>query len=335
MQRKSGNINPPLAETMDDERAELLARVASLYYEDDLTQQEISQRLGYSRSLISRLLTEARREGIVDIQVHHPLARIEALERALAKRFDLRQVRVLNSKGAVYAHTLNRLGALAACLLEQIARPNSVIGLSWGTALYELVHAFRPAYRPGVKVVQLIGAASSRDHQVDGPGLVRALADKFDGQYYVLPAPWLVDDKDLRDALMNDRRLREVLDLAGQVDIALVGIGTVEPSLSSFLRAGYITLEQTRMLQASGVVGDVCGLHFGIAGNLMDLPLVGYVFGIEAARLRDIPLVMGVAGGQAKAPAILGALRARLVNALVTDDVAARLVLELAEGPGE
>jgi DNA-binding transcriptional regulator LsrR (DeoR family) len=79
-----------------------------------------------------------------------------------------------------------------------------------------------------------------------------------------------------------------------------------------------------------GAVGDVCGHHFDLFGNLMDIPLAGYAIGIEAEVLRRIPAVIGVAGGPAKAPAILGALRARLVNCLVTDDAAARGVLELA-----
>jgi DNA-binding transcriptional regulator LsrR (DeoR family) len=39
--------------------------------------------------------------------------------------------------------------------------------------------------------------------------------------------------------------------------------------------------------------------------------------------------VIGVAGGEAKAEAILGALRGGHVNVLVTDDVTARKVLAL------
>jgi DNA-binding transcriptional regulator LsrR (DeoR family) len=65
-------------------------------------------------------------------------------------------------------------------------------------------------------------------------------------------------------------------------------------------------------------------------GSLMDIPLAGYAIGIEAEVLRRIPVVIGVAGGTAKAPAILGALRAGLVNCLVTDDAAALAVLDSA-----
>jgi DNA-binding transcriptional regulator LsrR (DeoR family) len=315
---------------IDDERVELLAKIASMYYEDELTQNEISASLGYSRSCISRMLTEARREGIVEIQVHHPLERKPALEKMLCDRFDLLEVRVLESNGSPYSQILRRLGALAARVLEEKVTEHTTLGISWGTALYEVAHALRPEHHPGVKVVQMIGASSTSDHQLDGPGLARAFARQFDGRYYTLPAPWLVEDRNLRDALMNDRRLREVLRMTRQIDIAVVGIGTINPSLSALLRAGYLTVDETRSLQAMGVVGDVCGQHFNLEGFLMDIPLAGYVFGIEVETLRSIPLVIGVAGGAAKSAAILGAIRSRLINSLVTDDQAARDVLEMS-----
>lgn len=316
---------------MDDQRFELLAKVASLYYEEGLNQNQIAKDLGYSRSYISRMLTEARREGIVEIHVRHPLERVPFLEKSIQERFDLRAVRVLQGESLPYAQMLRRLGVLGAGLLTQLIEPDSVLGISWGTALYEVANGLQPMDCSGVKVVQLIGSASSRDHQVDGPGLARAFSLKFGGQYYTLAAPWLVGDKRIRDALMKERRMREVLDLTSQVDIALVGIGTIDPRLSSLVRAGYLTLSEIEDLQALGAVGDVCGHHFDIQGALMDIPVAGYPFGTEVKTLRSIPTAIGVAGGVVKAPAILGALRSGLVNSLVTDDAAARAILDIID----
>jgi DNA-binding transcriptional regulator LsrR (DeoR family) len=316
---------------MDDQRFEILARVASLYYEEGMNQNEVAAIMGYSRSHISRMLTEAHREGIVEIHVHHPLERVANLEQRLGKQFNLPEVRVLKNNSVPYSQMLRRLGALAAQLLSQKITPNSILGISWGTALYEVSNMLQPIDYPEVKVVQLIGSATSRDHQVDGPGLARAFSLKFGGQYYTLAAPWLVGDKHIRDALMKERRMHEVLELTKEVDIALVGIGTVDPKLSSLVRAGYLTFEEADEIQAMGAVGDVCGHHFDIEGNLMEIPVAGYAFGTDAETLRGISLAIGVAGGSVKAPGILGALRSRLVNSLVTDDAAARAVLEICE----
>ena len=123
--------------------------------------------------------------------------------------------------------------------------------------------------------------------------------------------------------------MQEVLALTKQVDIAIVGIGTVDPRLSSLVRAGYLSIEEAEQIQALGAVGDVCGHYFDIQGRLMEIPVAGYAFGTGADTLQKISLSIGVAGGAVKAPGILGALRSQLVNSLVTDDAAARIVLEL------
>jgi DNA-binding transcriptional regulator LsrR (DeoR family) len=116
------------------------------------------------------------------------------------------------------------------------------------------------------------------------------------------------------------------------VDIALVGIGSLVPEVSSLLRAGYLDREALAQLRAQGAVGDICARHYDSHGQVMDIELNQRIVGIELKDLQDIKQVIGVAGGEAKAEAILGALRGRHVNVLVTDDGAARKLLTLDQG---
>jgi DNA-binding transcriptional regulator LsrR (DeoR family) len=193
-----------------------------------------------------------------------------------------------------------------------------------------MAKAFRPVHCPGARVIQLIGTVGSVDPTIDGPGLVRRMASLLNGKAYTLAAPWLIDNKVVRDALTEDRRLRETLELANHVGLAVVGVGTIKPDLSSIVRAGYITVEQAQHLSAMGIVGDICGLQFDQHGKLIEIPIAGYVFGIKVELLREVPLVIGVAGGVEKAQAILGGLRSRLINGLVTDEGAASAIITLA-----
>ncbi len=64
---------------------------------------------------------------------------------------------------------------------------------------------------------------------------------------------------------------------------------------------------------------------------MLDIPIARRVVGIRPADLNKVPLTIAVAGGEVKAPAILGALRSGLVKALVTDDETARIVLKIDE----
>ena len=70
------------------ERTELLARVAHLYYEDSLTQDEIARRVGTSRSTVSRMVQEAREAGVVEIVVHYPWKTVPELEETLRSLLD-------------------------------------------------------------------------------------------------------------------------------------------------------------------------------------------------------------------------------------------------------
>lgn len=58
-----------------EKKIERMVNVARLYYEQNMTQNEIAKELGISRPLVSILLTEARTCGIVTISIN----RVEAL----------------------------------------------------------------------------------------------------------------------------------------------------------------------------------------------------------------------------------------------------------------
>lgn len=319
---------------MDEERQKLLAGVASMYYEQGMTQEEIARELKYSRSGISRLLAEAHAARIVEIRIRWPLIRSRSSEQALLRRFgNLREVHVLTCTTLTYVQMLRQLGEHAARLVEQWVEDGSVLGVSWGTGVYEVASALHPerAY-PNLTVVQMIGALGTADPQIDGPELARRVAQAYGGRYQILPAPLIVETETMRNALLADRRIRQVLDLAQQARLAIVGVGSTDPEVSSMVRAGYLTAEEISRVAADGAVGDVCGIHFDIYGNLLDLPIGRRIVGIQPDALRRIPMVLGIAAGPSKAPAILGALRARLINALVTDEATARQVLTLSGG---
>jgi DNA-binding transcriptional regulator LsrR (DeoR family) len=312
----------------DLENLEFLSRVASLYYEEGMTQQRISEELGYSRSAISRFLTAARSAGVVEIRVHHPLQRDLELESRIRETFTLETVRILKGYNWEYARMLPRLGALGARLVAERVQDGMLLGVSWGTAVFEIVNALRPPYLPNLTVIQMIGALGTPDPQIDGGELARSYARAFGGRYRIFPAPALVESPQVQAAIMQERPIRDILDLARKVDIAVLGIGTTDPAMSSFVRAEYLTPKEVSEIAEAGAVGDVCAAHFDIQGNILDIDIMARVVGVSDADLMKIPFRLGVAGGAIKAPAILGALRSGLLSALVTDDLAARKVLE-------
>ena len=311
------------------ERTELLAQVASLYYESNLTQADISQRMGTSRSTVSRLLQEARETGLVEITIHYPWKRSPEVEQQLLQHFHLREARVLVGQDRLYEEILHGLGELAARYIESVLVEGTILGISWGTAVYSTVQALRPDRGLPITVVQMIGAVGTGNPQIDGPDLARQLANMYGGEHRYLHAPLIVEEAHVREVLLQEPGIRETLSLARRADMALVGIGSLVPEVSSLLRAGYADREALTRLRAQGAVGDVCARHYDAQGRVLDIELNQRIVGVELEALHDIEQVIGVAGGGAKAEAILGALRGGHVNVLVTDDLAACELLRL------
>jgi deoxyribonucleoside regulator len=175
----------------------------------------------------------------------------------------------------------------------------------------------------------MIGAVGTGDPLIDGPDLARLLVDLYGGECRYLHAPLIVENADVWKALLQEPRILEPLSLARRADVALVGIGSPAAEVSSLLRAGYLDRDELARLQAQGVVGDICSRHYDIDGRVLDIELNRHIVGIDLETLHGIEQVIGVAAGVAKSKAILGALRGRHVNVVVTDDVAAREVLTL------
>jgi deoxyribonucleoside regulator len=313
----------------DKSRLAYLAEVAWLYYDQGKSQQEVAEEMGVSRSAVSRLLTEAREKGVVEIIVHYPWRPSPGLEQRLVSTFNLKAARVLVADNKGYEQMLEGLGVLAARYLDGFLHDGMIIGISWGTALYQMIRAMRPRALPGVEVLQLIGATGAESIPTDGPILAQLLTSRLGGFCRYLHAPLIVDTEVARETLLQDRNIRETLARAERADVALVGIGCTDTELYSLRRAGYITEEETQRVRTAGVVGDICAQHYSLAGQWLDIDINRRAIGVSLNTLSKIGMVIGVAGGSRKAAALLGALRGHYVNVLITDDQAAEKVLAL------
>jgi deoxyribonucleoside regulator len=315
---------------MSDNRDELLANVATLYYYHDLSQQEIADQVAVSRSNVSRLLKEARDRGIVEIYIRHPLQRDAALEARLVEQFGLREAGICRTVAGSEQATLSRLANLAVRLLETHLENAKVLAISWGTTIHAIAHSFMPRRHYDIEVVQMMGGVSPTDPAIDGPALAERLSRSLNGRYRYLHAPLIVDSAETAQALFAQRNIAETLKIAAQADVALVGIGALVPGTSSLLRAGYLSKTEFEQITAAGAVGDICAHHFDLQGRLCAHKYDERLIAVKLEEIAAIPLVIGAAFGLLKVQAILGALRGGYLDVLVTDSLTAEAVLNLA-----
>ncbi len=311
---------------ISSERINLLADVAEMYYLKGEDQSQIAKRLNVSRSMVSRMLTDARKLGIIKIQIERPINRNTELERILRQKFKLHDVLVVEHGNG--QPLLPLLGKTAAHYIEANLKPNETLGTSWGASISATVDELElENHIPGIRVVQMLGSLGARIKQYHGIAIVNRLVEKLGGEGVYLNAPFLVENADLAKVLMESKDIVETMQLADQADVALLGIGSAEPQDSAYFLAGYLGEQELQNIHNSGAVGDICGLFFDVNGDAVHSELQNRMIGISMETLMKIPLRIGVSGGPQKVKPIVGALRGKRVNVLVTDAYTAQGVI--------
>ncbi|MCB0044900.1 MAG: sugar-binding transcriptional regulator [Caldilineaceae bacterium] len=310
------------------EEHDLLAQVAAMYYEQELTQNAIAAALGLSRVKIYRLLKQAREEGVIRFTIAWPLQREAELEQALRRAFGLREALVLRPGGSDVRYALARLGQLGARYLEQMLHDEMMLTVCLGRSTYEVIHAVQPGFADRVNVVQAVGSLALTSPELDSAALTRTLAGKLGGVAHYLVAPLVADSGADAEVLRSQRDIRRVLELARQADVALVGIGNLDPETSEFVRGGYLTADELAGIRRAGGVGDMAGQIFTLNGQADNSGFNRRVVGLNLTELADVDTVMAVALGQEKRDAVVGALRTGVIDVLCSDAATVQAVLE-------
>jgi deoxyribonucleoside regulator len=300
-------------------KAHLMVKVAKQYFETGMTQQEIATSLRISRSSVSRLLSRAREEGIVQIAIEVPLGIFPELEKALEKSYDLVEVIVVETQNydSAVGVALD-LGIAAASYLERTIQKNDIIGFAWGTTMKSMVDAVQPLKIPDVKIFQMNGGLTPQMTDIHGTSLTRNLANRLGGEAYMIQAPGVVDSPQTQNIFMSDTTVQQVFDIAQEASMAFLGIGTIADD-TLWGRAGLLSDEVTNELESLNAVGDIMSRYYDEFGKLVNSSLCQRVVGIPIDRFLGIPRRIGVAGGRNKFKAILGALRGGYINILITD----------------
>jgi len=310
----------------------LMARVARMYYEQEMRQAEIAAQLGISQATVSRLFSRAKAEGIVRISVNVPQGVYSQLEEELIAAYSLRDAIVVDCPQEEEGVIQRQIGAAAAYYVESTIKPNEVIGLSsWSGTLLALVDAMHAVGRKHhVQVVQILGGVGNPGAELHATRLTSRFAKLVNGTAVFLPAPGVVGSAAMLQVMLADQYVQQALRLFEQVTLALVGIGAVEPSGLLADSGNIFPKAELDLLRHAGAVGDILLRFFDARGEPVETALDHRVVAMTLPQLRQVDRAVGVAGGRRKREAILGALRGHLVNVLITDWFTAHWLLAAA-----
>ncbi len=299
-----------------------LVRVSRLYYELGETQEAIAALVGVTRPQVSRLLKEARAQGVVEIRIVDATEAPSPAARELKDRFRLRAVHLAPSLDGSPEVARRRVGRLAGEVLRSAIRDGQVVGIGDGAAVSAVAEELPvDGIQVDATVVPLCGGFWRPGA---GTEPFRRIGEALGTTVLALHSPGLLDDAAVRDALCAHPGVRSVIDRWDRLDVALLGIGG--PAWSE----AAVGAEAMGEIRRGGAVGEVLIAPFDAAGRFVAPSLRARAVAFDARMLPRVPVVIGVAEGPGKVVPILGALRGGLVNTLVTDVGTAEAILAAA-----
>jgi DNA-binding transcriptional regulator LsrR (DeoR family) len=305
-----------------DGQIRLMTKVARMYHERGVRQAEIAAALNISQAKVSRLLKRAEAAGIVRTIVTIAPGVYADLEEAIEQRYGVAEVVVVDvDPDADESETIGALGAGAAAYLESTLSGSDRIGVSsWSQTLLAMTERMRPfTVRGATEVVQLLGGVGSPEVQSHSHRLLSDLAKTLGADPVYVQAPGVVARPDIRDSLLQDPSMQEVTRHWRDLTMAIMGIGSIEPSDVLAVSGNAFADADRDQLIAEGAVGDICHRTFRADGTPVTGDLDDRIIAIPMEDLMHIPRRIGIAGGERKREAIRGALAGGWVNALVTD----------------
>ncbi len=303
---------------------EQIARVAWFYHHDNLTQNEIGKMLHIPRLKVSRLLEKGKKFGLIQVTINSQFEGCFSLEDKIKKHFDLKDVRVIPDLNSNEMNTNERISIGAASLLMNKLNCNDLLSVGFGeTIMATLKNLGRFLEQEQVQVVSLAGGVGA---YMKGVAHLDASCDVS-----LVPAPLRVSSATVAKIFYGEPCVSNVLASATMANIAVIAIGSItQGDDATMSQSGYITQSEQKLLKHGGAQGDILGYFFDKDGAVLEnVKIHNELISVRPEKLRNIPYVIGVSGGTIKATAILAALKGKFIDALVTNEEAAKKIIHL------
>lgn len=303
---------------MDTKKLNQMIRIAKMHYELNYSQLEIAEKEGISKSTVSRILKSAMDFGIIEVRIKDSVLSNSSLENDLIARFPIKRAVIVPDLVGQPQILLQDVCAALAQDLPRYLNNNSILGVAWGHTLAVLARQLPRIKRSGISVIQLTGGFSRAIYESGALDILKSFTECVGGTGYQIPAPAMVDQPFIADALKQDSQIAHVLQMAEKCETAVFSVGNLErPSV--LYEMGVITPEDYQDMHLRGAVGD-CSSHFlNKNGEIFDKEMDKRVVGADLETIKKIPNKLLVVSGKEKVDIITAALKGGLADSLYID----------------
>lgn len=298
-------------------------RIAWLYYMENMTQQQIAEKMGISRMKVIKFLNQAKSDGIVQFKINRDLETRVSLEKSLIEKYNLKDAFIIPTSGE--SDLNDSLGKAAAQYIEENCKPGDYINIGYGDTISKTVNHLIYSIDKPISLVSLSGGVSFYTSSII-KGAHKKTSESPTPKIYVIPAPLLASTKELAQDLLKESSIKEILDMTQLARMSVVGIGAAS-NTATIIKYNVLKHNDLVLLQMQGAIGDILSYFYDENGNIIKTELLDRLISSDINTLKNMDTVVGVAGGKEKVPSIKGAMNGKFVNVLVTDEDTAMALL--------
>ena len=302
----------------------LLYKATWYYYVDNMTQKEIAEQLGISRMRVVKLLSRAKDEGVVQFKINRNAEVRVGLEDALMNHFQLKDVFIVPS---TKENINDNIAKGAAQYLEDKIEENALINFGYGDTVSRTINHLIYTLDKPISLVTLSGGVSYYTNSIK-LGTHSRPTSSVTPAFHVLPAPLLASTSAVAEILMNEKSVKNILEMTKVSKMSIVGIGAVTNSATIF-KYNIVNDNDLALLKMQGAVGDILSQFYDKDGKIIETEIHDKLVSVTLDSLRDSQETIGIAGGKEKLQAIYSALVGGYLNILITDEDTAQGLLEL------
>lgn len=295
--------------TAESGKADRLTAVARMYYERNMTQNEIAREINVSRPMVSKLLAQAREVGIVTIIIDDSADECPRLAKRIQHSMDLKKVVVVPESEDDAEETENRLAVSAFEQIKSMSEHGGRLGLGWGKFIRRICRLDTAPIFTGInKVAPLMGGFNSPLAFEHCNGLAFDLAEMIGAEAEPVYIPAVLTGGEEKAAAMRLPAYSEAQSRWDDLDAAVLEIFPPEDS--------------------GGPVGSVLGYGFDFEGGLSQREDSCFGAGIE--QIKKAGNRLAVASAETIPEVILSALKTGLfTHAVITDRSAESILMAL------
>ena len=307
---------------------DLLVQIADLYYLQNMSQMEIAKTFNISRPTVSRMLAEAKREGIVDIRIHNPVSVNSDMSRRLRETTRLKNAIVISGKYG-YKDALKLSAEAAAKFLFSVLEDGDTLSIAWGDAINMFCDSMECKKYSSVTVAQMAGSLGSGNPHEDVMELALRISEKLGCRYSNVNSPLFIDNDLVYEHMIAEPTISSAITRASRADIAITGIGTVS-ARSLLVETGYVDECDMTYVRSQGAVAQLLAQPFDKHGS--PVPWTNkHVVAAPLSTLRNARWSIGICAGAYKSEAALACINAGYINVLITDETLALSIIMRTE----